>query len=89
MLLLVLDHLLKSSLKAFLPDGIKSLLEVHQELLESPFQPGRTTQLHLVGLYQLQHVGTGFYSLLNDILLRDVLDWRHAPICIPLTLLRF
>ena len=36
-LLLVLDHLLKGGLKAFLPDGIESPLDMYQDLLGGPF----------------------------------------------------
>ena len=44
-------------MKAFLPNGIKGLLDVDEKLLWGPFRPDRDVQLHLVGQCQLERVG--------------------------------
>ena len=67
-LLLVLPCLLIGCQEAFLPYGIKGLLNVHQDFSRGPFRPDMDAQLHLVGQCQFQHVGAGVYRLLNHIL---------------------
>lgn len=74
--------------EAFLLNGIEGLLDVHQKLLWSPFQPYLDTQLHLVWQCKLSGIGTGVYCFLNNILVRDIQNGWFTPSYIPLALLR-
>lgn len=67
--------------------GIKGLLGVHQKMLGSHFCPHWNMPLNLVGQCKHQGIGTGVYSLLNKILLRDVWNAWFTPSYIPLALL--